>query len=399
VSFLTGIRSLADLPIEGRRVLLRADLDVPLSGDEVGDDAAIRAALPTILAALERGAKVVVAAHLSRDAARRAPSLEPVGACISSLTGHDVHLPEDCIGDAPKKVVQDLRPGQICLLENLLFHGEEDDDDPSFAEKLAEFGDVYVNDALLASAAMHASVHALPRAMRERATGLLMEAELRALDRLVEQREKPYVAVVGGSSFDAKMALLNSLLAYADVICVGGVVANTLLAARGLELKASRVETDKLAQGRAFLDKALSRGVEIALPEDVVVTPSVAGSGKAVAVTEIPALASAFDVGPKTIARWSAKLESAKTVLVSGAIGVFEEPAFAAGTARLADALSRSPAYKVVLGGGAELRAFPISATAGILHVSSSGVASRNLLEGKRLPGIEALRSKASGRD
>jgi phosphoglycerate kinase len=395
VSFLTGITSLGDLPLEGRRVIVRADLDVPIAGDEIIDDARIRAALPTIKSALERGAKVIVAAQRALDKRGQALSLEPAGACLSGLSGHEVHLPEDCIGDAPKKVVQDLRPGQICLLENLLFHGEEDSDDPAFAEKLAELGDVYVNDALLASSENHASVHALARIMRERAAGLLLEGELRALDRLSLQPERPYVAVIGGSSFADSAALMNVLLGQVDVLCVGGAVANTVLAARGVDLRSSRVELDKLAQARALLERAASRRVEIVLPEDVIVASSPgAESGAPVAVDEIPVDMAALDVGLKTTARWAAAIASAKTVLWHGLVGVAEKPAFGGGTARLLSALSQVPGFVAVLGdrsAAAALRA-ALTSPSGTLHVSSAGRASLDLLSGKKLPGVEALR-------
>jgi phosphoglycerate kinase len=400
LSLLAGIRTLADLPLEGRRVFLRADLDVPLSGDDVADDTRIRAALPTMRALLDGGAKLIVGAHLVPDRRGRAPSLEPVGAALSGLSGHEVHLPEDCIGDAAKKVVQDLRPGQICLLENLRLHGEEEEaDDPAFAERLAELADLYVNDALRASAVKHASVHALARAMRENAAGIALESELRALDRVIERPERPCVALLGGSSLD--VALVTSILARADVLCVGGAVANTFLAARGVELRASRVEKEKLAQARTLLERAAARGVEIWLPEDVVVASSAtAATGTAVSVNEIPESASALDIGPKTATRFAAALASAKTILWTGAMGAAEQPAFAGATAQLAEALSRAPAFKLVLGDHAATALRATTATAGdALHISTGGRASLDLLEGKKLPGIEALRDPQADRN
>lgn len=393
MSLLAGIRNLADVPLEGRRVLLRADLDVPLAGDEVIDDARVRAALPTVRALVGAGAKVIIAAHLAPGPRGRAPSLEPVGASLSGLSGHEVHLPEDCIGDAPKKVVQDLRPGQICLLENLAVHREEQDDDVAFAEKLAELADVFVNDALLASAEKRASVHALARVMRERAAGMALQTELRALDRVIEPSERPYLAALGGPSLDG--ALFTSLMARADVLCIGGGVANTLLAARGVGLGASFVEREKLAQARTLLEKALSRGVNVMLPDDVFIA---AGADMNVSIDAIPPGAAALDIGPRTAARFAAVLGAAKTLLWTGALGASPSPPFGAGTAQWLDALSHASAFKLVLEDGAAAALGDAPPDAGNLHISTGGGASLALLQGKRLPGVEALRDPQLGR-
>jgi len=394
LSLLAGIRTLADLSLEGRRVLVRADLDAPIAGDEVTDDARIRAALPTVRALLDAGAKVIVAAHLAPGPRGGAPSLEPIGACLSGLSGHEVHLPEDCVGDAPKKVVQDLRPGQICLLENLGLHREEAEDDLAFAEKLAELADVYVNDALLASAEKRASVHALARVIRERAAGIALESELRALDRVLEPAERPYIAVLGGPSLDG--ALFTALVARADVLCVGGAVANTFLAARGAALGASRVEREKLAQARTLLDKALSRGLDVMLPDDLTVASS--GAATSVSVNEVPAGAAALDIGPRTAARFAAVLGAAKTILWLGAMGASPSPRESAGTASLVEAFSGATAFKLVLGDEASSVFQEATPAAGTLRVSMGGGASLALLQGQRLPGLEALRDAQFGR-
>jgi phosphoglycerate kinase len=320
-------------------------------------------------AALERGAKLVVAAHLASSPGAAAPSLEPIGSCLSGLLGHEVHLPDDCIGDAAKKVVHDLRPGQICLLENLHFHREEEEnDDPAFAERLAELADVFVNDALRASVDAHASVHALARAMRESGAGLAMESALRALDRLLEP-ERPYVALLGGKNLEQTLALAGALIDKVDVLYLGGAVANTFLAARGVDLKASPVEHYKLAEVRTLLERARERGARIVLPEDVII----AHAQEAVDVSAIPEGAAVLDVGPKTAAHLAASLATARTILASGPLHASEQ---ARPAGEWTEALSRALGFKLVLG-----------------QESASSI---HLLEGKKLPGLEALRARGA---
>ena len=351
---------------------MRADLDAPVVDGAVADESAIVAALPTMKAALERGAKLIVAAHFASPRGVPAPSLEPIGSCLSGLLGHEVHLPDDCIGDAAKKVVHDLRPGQICLLENLHFHREEEEsDDPAFAERLAELADVFVNDALRASADAHASVHALVRAMRESGVGLAMENALRSLDRLLEP-ERPYVAMLGGKNLEQTLALAGALIDEVDELYLGGAVANTFLAARGADLKASLVEHHKLAEVRTLLERARERGARIVLPEDVIVAPF---SQESVAVAAIPEGAAILDVGPKTAARLAASLATARTVLASGSLDASDRarPAGATG-----EAFSGAPGFKLVLG------------------EESGGRSAIHLLEGNKLPALEALRARGA---
>src|SRR5882672_2720931 len=303
MSMLDGIKTIRDLKLEGQRVFIRVDFNVPLSGTKVTDDTRIREALPTIKLALEAGARVILASHLGRPKPGKTEglSLEPAGQRLSELAGVEVHLPEDCVGDAAKKVVQDLRPGQVCLLENLRFHPEEEKDDEGFARQLAELCDVYVNDAFGASHRAHASVHALPKLIRERGCGFLIEKEIRALGQLVTGPAKPYVAVLGGAKVSDKIEVVEALLARVDTLCIGGAMANTFLAARGIDVQASRIEKDKLPLARALLDKAREQKVAVLLPEDVVVAPSLdASSGTVVDVASIPGGTMALDIGPKS---------------------------------------------------------------------------------------------------
>jgi phosphoglycerate kinase len=395
---LAGIRSIRDLPIENKRVFLRVDFNVPLEGTTITDDARIREALPTIKHALDRGARLVCASHLGRPKKGPDPklSLEPCAARLAQLIGQDVSLPEDCVGDSAKKVVYDLRAGQTCVLENLRFHPEEEKDDDAFCHELAKLADVYVDDAFGAVHRAHASVHGLAKLYRERGCGLLLEKEVAALGKIVESPDKPYVAVLGGAKVSDKMAVVESLLERVNVLVIGGAMANTFLAARGKNMAASLVEGDKLALARTILDKARDKGVELLLPVDVIVAASTqAAAGEAVDVDAIPPGKMALDIGPKSIAAFARAFTDAKTIFWNGPMGLFEKPPFAAGTFGLARAMSESRAFTVVGGGdsAAAVRAAGDGIAEKMGHISTGGGASLELIEGKKLPGIEVLRT------
>jgi phosphoglycerate kinase len=310
-----------------------------------------------------------------------------------------VHLPDDCIGEAAKKVVQDLREGQLVLLENLRFHAEEEANDEGFAHKLAELATVYVNDAFGAAHRAHASVEALPRLMKERGMGFLMKSEVQNLSRLVEAPEKPFVAVLGGAKVADKIDVIEALLEKCDALLIGGAMANTLLASRGLDMKASLLEKDWLARGRTLLEKAESKGVAVLLPVDVVVGESPdSKSGQVVKVAEVPAAQMALDIGPATLELFEKRLKGAKTVFWNGPMGLFENPAFAAGTLGMARALASSSGHTVVGGGdsAAAVRQAGEEVLSKIGFVSTGGGAALELLEGKKLPGLEALRTRTT---
>src|SRR5579859_545667 len=262
---LQGIRSVRDLPIEQKRLFLRVDFNVPLDGSTITDDSRIREALPTIKHALEHGARLVCASHLGRPKKGPDPkySLEPCAERLAELLGIDVTLPEDCIGDAAKKVVYDLRAGQVCLLENLRFHPEEEKDDEGFSRELSQLADVYCDDAFGSVHRAHSSVHGLAKLYRDRGCGFLLEKEIASLGKVVTSPDKPYVAVLGGAKVSDKIAVVESLLERVSCLVIGGAMANTFLAARGNNMQKSLVESDKLALARSLLDKARERGVEV----------------------------------------------------------------------------------------------------------------------------------------
>jgi|HubBroStandDraft_6_1064221.scaffolds.fasta_scaffold23775_3 phosphoglycerate kinase len=395
---LAGIRSIRDLPIENKRVFLRVDFNVPLEGAVITDDARIREALPTIKHALDRGARLVCASHLGRPKKGPDPkfSLEPCAARLAEMLGKDVSLPEDCIGDSAAKVVYDLRAGQACVLENLRFHPEEEKDDDGFCRELAKLADVYVDDAFGAVHRAHASVHGLAKLYRERGCGFLLEKEVAALGKIVESPDKPYVAVLGGAKVSDKMAVVESLLERVNVLIIGGAMANTFLAACGKNMAASLVESDKLALARTILDKARDKGVELLLPVDVVVAASTgAAGGEVVDVDAIPAGQMALDIGPKSIAAFTRGFATARTVFWNGPMGLFEKAPFSAGTFGVARAMADSKAFTVVGGGdsAAAVRVAGEGIAERIRHISTGGGASLELIEGKKLPGIEVLRT------
>jgi phosphoglycerate kinase len=394
---LAGIKTIRELPVENKRVFLRVDFNVPLDGKKITDDSRIREAIPTIKHALERGARLVCASHLGRPKKGPDPklSLEPCASRLAELLGQEVTLPEDSVGDAAKKVVFDLRAGQVCLLENLRFHAEEEKDDETFCRQLAELADVYVDDAFGAVHRAHASVHGLAKLYRERGCGFLLEKEIAALGKIVGAPDKPYVAVLGGAKVSDKIAVVESLLERVTALLIGGAMANTFLAAQGKNMGASLVEGDKLPLARTILEKAREKGVDIVLPVDVVVAASIeATSGETVGVDAVPAGKMALDIGPRSSEAFAKRFSDAKTVFWNGPMGLFEKAPFAAGTFAIARAISESRAFTVV--GGGDSAAAVHAAGEGIAkkmkHISTGGGASLELVEGKKLPGIEVLR-------
>ena len=390
-----GFRGIDELNLAHQRVLVRVDFDVPLdAAGRVASDRKLTAALPTIRKALQEGARVVLATHLG--AAGDEPlSLEPVAARLAELLGQEVYLPDECVGDAARKVVSDLREGQLCLLENLRFMPEEAQNDDSLARKLLALCDVYVSEAFACSHLTQASLVALPRMLQERGIGYRFKAELGSLSRVKSGAQRPFVGILGGQSLSRSLSVFEAMLKRCECICVGGGVANTLLAARGVDMKASVLEPEQLALSRALLNRARDQKVEVLLPLDVLIgQDGDAADGQAVSVGSLPDGAGAYDIGPKTLEAFRARVSGAKTVLCHGALGALENPAFSGGSEGILTSLAEAPAFGIVTGESLATAAAARGAEleSAIGFVSTGGVASLVFIEGKKLPGVEALR-------
>ena len=388
-----------ELKLGGRRVFCRVDFNVPLEGASITDDTRIRAAMPTLERILEEGGRLVLASHLGRPKASThkserdmAFSLEPIAALLADRLGvGEVTLCDDCVGDGPRKVVGDLRDGQVAMLENLRFHPGEESNDEGFARELLKLCDVYINDAFGAAHRAHASVDALPRMVSERGAGLLVLRELEALSKLRGDVKRPYVAVLGGAKVSDKIGVLEELLGKVDTLIIGGAMANTFLAAQDHDMGRSLVEEDKLPLARAILRRAEVDNVDFLLPTDLRVADSPdAGSSETVSVDSVGSRM-ALDIGPESAARFAERARKAETVFWNGPMGLFEKRPFAAGTIAMAEALAACPGYAVVGGGDSVAAVQQADLASRMGHVSTGGGASLEYLEGKALPGIEAL--------
>jgi phosphoglycerate kinase len=386
--------SIEQVDVGGRRVFLRADLNAPLEAGAVSDDTRLTAVLPTIRHLLDRGASVVLASHLGRPKGGPDPkySLKPVAERLGALLERPVPLAPDCVGEAVEGQARALEPGQTLLLENLRFHPEEEANDDGFAGRLAALADVYVNDAFAAAHRAHASIAAITRHLRPAAAGLLMRRELEALGRILESPARPLAAVLGGAKVSDKIALVEHLLARVDVLVIGGGMAFTFLRALGHGVGKSLVEIDRVETARAALEAARRRGVQIVLPVDALVAGGLdSPSGRALSVRDIPAEQMGLDIGPLTVERFAAALKSAKTIVWNGPMGVFEKPAFATGTVALARAVADSGAFSVIGGGDTVAAVNQAGVADRIGYISTAGGAFLEFLEGRTLPGVEAL--------
>jgi phosphoglycerate kinase len=386
--------SIEQVDLEGRRIFLRADLNAPLEQGGVTDDTRLTAVLPTVRLALDRGAAIVLASHLGRPKGRPDPaySLRPVAERLQGLLEQPVPLAPDCVGDEVEGLARALKPGQLLLLENLRFHPEEEANDDAFAGRLAALADAYVNDAFAAAHRAHASIAAITRHLQPAAAGLLMRRELEALGRILEAPARPLVAVLGGAKVSDKLALVEHLLSKVDALVIGGGMAFTFLRALGHGVGRSLVELDRLEMARSALETARRRGVQIVLPVDAVVAGGLdSPSGRAVSVRDIPTDQMGLDVGPLSVERFASVLRSAKTIVWNGPMGVFEKPAFAAGTVALARAVAESAAFSVIGGGDTVAAVNQAGVTDRMGYISTAGGAFLEFLEGRALPGVEAL--------
>ena len=396
-NLLDGIVAVDALDVASRRVFVRVDFNVPLTEDgRVSDDTRIREALPTIRFLVQAGARVVLASHLGRPKKGRDPklSLAPAGERLAELLGTEIVLTDDCIGDGARKVVHDLRDGRVALLENLRFHPEEEANDEAFAKNLARLCDVYVDDAFGCVHRAHASVEALPRLVATRGAGFLLLKELKSLGALINAPERPFLAVLGGAKVSDKIGVLEALLQRVDALLIGGAMANTFLAAQGRAMGRSLVEGDKLPIAREILAKAAAKRVTIALPTDVVVaTATSAPEGRVVSVDAVQPDDMALDIGPATVAAFRERLLRARSVFWNGPMGLFEKAPFAQGSLGVARAITKASAFSVVGGGDSVAAVHQAGLGDRFSHVSTGGGASLELIEGRTLPGVEALRT------
>jgi phosphoglycerate kinase len=396
---MAGFRTLDDLDVRGKRVLLRGDLNVPVKEGVVTDATRIERLAPTIEALIERGAKVVVMSHFGRPDGRPDPtySLRPLVAPLShAIGGRAVTFASDCIGEEAKRVVAALRPGQVALLENLRFHEGEEQNSQDFARALAELGDVYVDDAFSAAHRAHASIAALAHLLPA-AAGKLMEAELGALTTALENPARPVLALVGGAKVSTKLDLLRFVIGKVDCLAIGGAMANTLLFAEGKEIGRSLTERDMVDNARRLLTLAHERNCRVILPEDAVVAAELAPktATRTIPVDAVPGELMILDIGPRTVARINAALEAAHTLVWNGPLGAFETPPFDQGTKAVAQKvgeLTRAGKLLSVAGGGDTVAALAAAGlTDRLSYVSTAGGAFLEWLEGRELPGVAAL--------
>jgi len=390
------IRSIDELALAGKRVFIRVDFNVPLDKGVVTDDTRIRASIPTIEYAIAQGARVVLASHLGRPKGKPKAeySLEPAAVRLAELLGMgEVVLADDCVGDGPRKVVADLREGHVAMLENLRFHPGEEGNDPAFAKELAQLADLYVNDAFGAAHRAHASVSALPELIRDRAAGKLLLAELAALDTIRLDPPRPYVAVLGGAKVSDKLGVIDVLMSKVDALLIGGAMANTFLAAQGASLGKSRIEADNIETAANILARAKERGIDVLLPRDLRCGASLEATSATVAsISGVDQDSMALDIGPETESLFASRIADAKCVFWNGPMGLFENAAFASGSLGIARAMAACDGFTVVGGGDSVAAVQQAGLASQFDHVSTGGGASLEYLEGRVLPGVEALR-------
>lgn len=390
------MKTIDSLDLQGKRVFIRVDFNVPLDKQgAVSDDLRIRAVLPTIRKVIEGGGKAILASHLGRPKGKVAPefSLKPVAEYLSRLLGRPVPLAPDCVGPQVETLVAAMSPGDVLMLENLRFHGEEEKDDPEFSRLLAGLADVYVNDAFAVSHRAHASVHGILSHVRTCAAGYQLEKEIRYYNQAMETPKRPLAMIIGGAKVSTKIGVLENLMSRADYLIIGGAMANTFLKTQGKETGTSLVEDEHLETAARLLKTAHERGVKVYLPVDAVVAPSltVCGDVRQVSVDSVPPDMQMLDVGSKTIDLFKSVLQQCSTIVWNGPVGAFETPPFHKGTFALAQFLGGLDALTVVGGGDSAAAAKLAGVDQKVGYVSTGGGAFLEMLEGKVLPGVAAL--------
>jgi phosphoglycerate kinase len=395
------MKTLRDLALKGQRVFMRVDFNVPLKNGTITDDTRITSAIPTITAALEAGATVILASHLGRPKGKPNPefTLQPVATHLATLLGRPVAFAPDCIGPAAADVIA-ANPGGVILLENLRFHKEEEANDAAFAKSLADLADVYVNDAFGAAHRAHASTEGITHHMTQKAAGLLMDAEVTYLGKALNNPDRPFVAILGGAKVSDKLEVIENLLGKVDALLIGGAMAYTFLKSRGIDTGTSLVEADLVDTAFALDARAKEMGVRLELPIDHVVAPKFAADAPTRTIDiDPPSIQTngsigqdmGLDIGPKTIAHYREIIAAAKTVVWNGPMGVFEMKPFAAGTMGVAAAVADVDGTTII-GGGDSVAAVAMAGVADrMTHISTGGGASLEFLGGQVLPGVAAL--------
>ncbi|NWF55604.1 MAG: phosphoglycerate kinase [Syntrophaceae bacterium] len=393
-----AFKSIDQVDMAGKKVFLRVDFNVPL--DKTGnitDDTRIQAVLPTLNYALSKKAKIILASHLGRPKGKPEAefSLAPVARRLGDLLKKEVPLAPDCIGPEVERMVEALNPGDVLLLENLRFHKEEEKNDPGFAQNLARLAEVYVNDAFAVSHRAHASVEGITKFFKEKAAGYLMRDELHYLGKVMEDPARPLVAVIGGAKVSGKLEVLKNLAPRVDRLIIGGGMAFTFLKAVGMAVGKSLVEEDLINTARGIIEGANQKGVKVFLPVDCVVAEKMDPSAqtKVVPVDKIPGTEMGLDIGPETLLRFGEALRDARTILWNGPMGVFEMEPFSNGTMGLVEHIVKSGALSVVGGGDTDTAVHRSGKADKISYISTAGGAFLELLEGKKLPGVEALKT------
>ncbi|MFZ0131939.1 MAG: phosphoglycerate kinase [Desulfobacterales bacterium] len=390
------MKTIRDIDIGGKRVFIRVDFNVPLDKQQqITDDARIRAALPTISYAREKGARVILASHLGRPKGKPAPefSLSPVAKRLGDLLGTAVKMASDCIGKPVAALISEMGPGEVVLLENLRFHAQEQEDEDDFARSLAALCDVYINDAFAVSHRANASVVAITKFAPVSGAGLLLEKEIDYIEKAMADPRRPLAAVVGGAKVSSKLAALHNMLQHVDTVIVGGAMANTFLKYMGHEVGKSKIEEDRVAAAGEVMKKAAEKKARFYLPVDVVVAPAPESGApvKIVPVQEIPADWMALDIGPATALLFREALQEARTVVWNGPMGMFEVDAFSRGTTSMAASVAAAHALTIVGGGDTDAAVHMAGETDRISFISTGGGAFLEMLEGKTLPAVAAL--------